>query len=40
MIEAKDMEEAIRMAGGFLGPRSPAIIEIRAVMELKGVPTH
>jgi len=40
LIEAKDMEEAIRMAGGFLGPRSPATIEIRAVMELKGIPTH
>ena len=40
LIEAKDMDEAIRIAGGFLGTSSPVMIEIRAVAEVKGLPTH
>ena len=40
LIDAKDFDEAIAIATGFLGTRSPAIIEIRAVAELKGLPTH
>jgi hypothetical protein len=40
LIEAMDMDEAIRIAGGFLGTSSPAMIEIRAVAEVKGLPTH
>ena len=40
LIEAKDMDEAIRIAGAFLGTSSPVMIEIRAVAEVKGLPTH
>ena len=40
LIEAKDMEEATRIAAGFLGTRSPSIIEVRQVVELQGIPTH
>jgi len=40
LIEAKDMDEATRIATGFLGTRSPSIIEVRQVVELKGLPTH
>ncbi len=40
LIEAADKDEAIRIAAGFLGTRSPSIIEIRAVVELKNVPSH
>ena len=40
LIDAKDMDEAIRIAAGFLGTRSQATIEIRRVVELKGLPTH
>jgi len=40
LIEAKDQEEAIRIAAGFLGTKSPSIIEVRAVVEMKGVPSH
>jgi hypothetical protein len=40
LIEAKDQDEAIRIAAGFLGTSSPSIIEVRAVAELKGIPTH
>jgi hypothetical protein len=40
LIEAKDMEEAIRIAAGFFGTKFPAAIEIRAVAELKGIPAH
>ncbi len=39
LIDAKDMDEPIRIAKGFL-TRTPAVIEIRAVAEMKGVPTH
>ena len=40
LIEAKDMEEATRIAAGFLGTRSPSIIEVRQIVELQGIPTH
>jgi len=40
LIEAKDMDEAIRIAAGFLGTRSPSIIEIRPVVQFMDVPTH
>ena len=40
LIDAKDLDEAISIAAGFLGTRSPSIIEIRPVVELKGIPTH
>ena len=40
LIEAKDQEEAIRVAAGFLGTSSPSIIEVRAVAEVKGLPAH
>ena len=40
LIEAKDQEEAIRIAAGFLGTSSPSIIEVRAVAEVKGLPAH
>ena len=40
LIEAESMEEAIRIAAGFLGTQSPSIIEVREIVELKGIPTH
>ncbi|HVP48436.1 MAG TPA: YciI family protein [Bryobacteraceae bacterium] len=40
LIDANDLDEAISIAAGFLGTRSPSIIEIRPVAELKGLPTH
>jgi hypothetical protein len=40
LIEAKDMSEAIRIAAGFLGTRSPSTIEIRPVVQFRDVPTH
>jgi hypothetical protein len=40
LIEAKDREEAIAIAAGFLGPSSLAIVEVRQVAEIEGVPTH
>jgi hypothetical protein len=40
LIEAKDMDEAIHIAAGFLGTQFQAIIEIRAGAELKGIPAH
>jgi len=40
LIDAKDREEAIAIAAGFLGPSSPAIIEVRRVAEMEGVPSH
>ena len=40
LIDAKDLDEAIGIAAGFLGTRSPSTIEIRPVVELKGIPTH
>jgi hypothetical protein len=38
LIDATDTDEAIRIAAGFLGTRSPAIIEIRPVAEPTLVP--
>lgn len=40
LIEARDQDEAIRIAAGFLGTSSPSTIEVRAVAEVKGLPTH
>ena len=40
LIEAKDVEEAIAIASGFLGTSSPSTIEIRAVAEIEGLRTH
>jgi hypothetical protein len=40
LIDANDLDEAIRIAAGFLGTRSPSLIEIRQVLALKGLPTH
>lgn len=40
LIEAKDSEEAINIASGFLGAKSFSIIEIRQVVELPWSPTH
>jgi hypothetical protein len=38
LIDAKNFDDAIGIAQGFLGTTSPAIIEIRQVVELKGCP--
>jgi len=40
LIEAVDFEEAVRIAAGFLGTRSPSITEVRQIGELRGVPPH
>ena len=40
LIDAKDREEALAIAAGFLGKRGLAIIEVRAVAEITGLPTH
>jgi hypothetical protein len=43
LIEAKDRDEAIAIAADFLGPNAQAlsvVIEVRAVAEVKGVPTN
>lgn len=40
LIEAKDQQEAICIAMGFMGTRSPSIIEVRPVAELKDIPAH
>jgi hypothetical protein len=40
LIEAKDRDEAIDIAAGFLGTHGPAIIEVRAIAEMEGLPTH
>ncbi len=40
IIEAQDLDEAIRVASGFLGTRSLATIEIRPVLEQKDLPAH
>jgi hypothetical protein len=40
LIDAKDRDEAIAIAAGFLGSRSEVIIEVRQVVELKGLPAH
>ncbi len=40
LIEARDMDEAIRIAAGFLGTKSPSTIEIRPIAPFGDVPTH
>jgi hypothetical protein len=40
LIDAKDLNEAISIAAGLLGTRSLSIIEIRRVVDLRGLPTH
>src|SRR5580692_7357782 len=35
LIDAKDLDEATSIAAAFLGTRSPSIIEIRPVVDLK-----
>ena len=40
LIDAQDRDEAIAIAARFLGTSSHAIIEIRAVAETQGLPTH
>lgn len=45
LIEARDRDEAIAVAAGFLEPSQAAVqplfrIEVRAVAELKGIPTR
>jgi hypothetical protein len=39
LIDAQDRDEAIAIAREFLGDNSLAIIEIRAVAEMQGLPT-
>ena len=38
LVEAKDLDEAINIAAGFLGDGSVASIEVRPVLELGDVP--
>jgi hypothetical protein len=40
LIDAQDRDEAIAIATRFLGTSIYAIIEIRAVAQARGVPTH
>jgi hypothetical protein len=40
LIDAPDLDEAIAIAGRFLGTSSMATIEIRPVVELEGLPTN
>lgn len=40
LIEAKDMDEATRIAAGFLGTRGLSIIEVRQVQEIEGIPAN
>ncbi|HUD99030.1 MAG TPA: YciI family protein [Bryobacteraceae bacterium] len=40
LIEAKDLDEAVSIAAGFLGDSSLATIEVRAVAPMEGIPTH
>lgn len=40
LIEAKDLDEAIRIAEGFSGTPFPSKIEIRPLNEMEGVPAH
>jgi hypothetical protein len=40
LIEAKDLDEAIAIASGFLGQESMSSIEIRPVVEIPGLKTH
>jgi hypothetical protein len=38
LIEARDLDEAIAIAAGYLGDDSMAIIEVRPILELDGSP--
>ncbi len=40
LIEAKDLDEAIAIASGFLGQESMSSIEVRPVVEIPGLKTH
>jgi hypothetical protein len=40
LIDAADLDEAIRIASGFLGNASMSTIEIRPVVELHGFPSR
>ncbi len=40
IIDAKDLDEAIGIAAGFLGADSISTIEIRPIVDLKGLPSH
>jgi len=40
LIEAKDLDEAIGIASGFLGTSSPSSIEVRPIIELKELSAH
>jgi hypothetical protein len=40
IIDAKDLDEAINIAAGFLGGDSISTIEIRPIVELKNLPSH
>ena len=40
LIDAKDRDEAVSIAAGFLGTRNLVIIEVRRVVELEGLPAH
>jgi hypothetical protein len=39
LIEAESLEEATKIATGFLGTRSQAIIEVRKIAEIEGLPS-
>lgn len=40
IIEAADLDEAIKIAQGFLGTDSMSSIEVRPIVELGGLPLH
>ena len=40
LIDAQDRDEAIAIAGEFLGANGPAIIEVRALTEMEGIPAN
>ncbi len=40
LIEAKDRDEAVSIAAGFLGNSSLSTIEVRALAPMEGIPTH
>jgi hypothetical protein len=40
LIEAKDLEEAVEVAAGFIGASTLTKIEVRAVVEIEGIPAR
>jgi hypothetical protein len=40
IIEAADLDDAIKIAQGFLGTDSMSSIEVRPIVELEGLPAH